>query len=228
MNDIIVLNITFTYNGIEHIIHPVVLRSDQETVLVDCGYPEFFEQISDALKTASIEPNDLTAIYLTHQDDDHMGTALAFKRRYPHLKIITSKVEAPYVSGKVKNLRLAQAEALLQTLPDEEKAFGRAFCQRLEALESVAVDIEVEEGDRFEWAGGCEVIATPGHTPGHTSLYLHRDKVLITGDAGVIENGALVVANPQFCLDIQKAQESLLKIKNFDVSSYICYHGGRL
>lgn len=49
---------------------------------------------------------------------------------------------------------------------------------------------------------------------------------MITGDAAVLENNNLVIANPQFTLDIKKAEESLLKLKEYDVDTFICYHGG--
>lgn len=228
MSQILTLNISFEYDGICHEIHPVVLKNNEELILVDCGYPEFFDLISDELENNGISAKDLTAIYITHQDDDHMGTAAEFKSRYPHIKIITSETEAPYISGNSKNLRLRQAEEMLEILPDEQKDFGIAFCERLNKLNCVQVDQTANEGDLFNWASGCEIIATPGHTPGHTSLYIKEQKTIITGDACVIENDELVVANPHFCLDFENAQKSLEKIKNMEVETYICYHGGIL
>lgn len=46
---------------------------------------------------------------------------------------------------------------------------------------------------------------TPGHTPGHISLYFLQSKTLVAGDAVVIENGVLDIANPQFALDLEAA-----------------------
>ena len=228
MENVIVLNIQFEYDGISHEIHPVILRNEAEIVLVDCGYPGFLDLISDELDKYDLSAEDLTAIYMTHQDDDHVGTAAEFKSKYPHIKIITSELETPYVSGEAKNLRLLQAEQMLEFLPENQKDFGIAFCERLSKLQCVEVDQIVKGGDILNWAGGCEIISTPGHTPGHTSLYIKEEKVLITGDAGVVENNELVVANPQFCLDLENAEKSLDKIRKMDVKTYICYHGGIL
>lgn len=50
-----------------------------------------------------------------------------------------------------------------------------------------------------------------GHTSGHLSLYLPSVKSVITGDAAVKEENELVIANPPFCLDIEKAEQSLTK-----------------
>lgn len=71
-----------------------------------------------------------------------------------------------------------------------------------------------------------EIVATPGHTPGHISLYLKNKKTLITGDAAALENSQLVIANPQFTLDIENAKKSISKILEYDAETYICYHGG--
>ena len=50
--------------------------------------------------------------------------------------------------------------------------------------------------------------------------------LMITGDAAVWENGGLVVANPQFCLDLPAAEASLARLKACRCRDYLCYHGG--
>lgn len=228
MTDIIILNIEFEYEGSKHSINPVILMGDKDVILIDCGYPGFMGLIEEEMKNKRVNPKDLTGIYLTHQDDDHMGTAYDFKKKYPNIKIIASSKETPYIDGRYKNLRLTQAEDLLELLPEEQKSFGISFCNRLRELKPVCVDMEVKEGDSFDWAGGCTVIETPGHMPGHTSLYIEDEKILITGDAAVIEEGQLILANPQFCIDLKEAEASLKKIQEMDVHQFICYHGGIL
>lgn len=42
--------------------------------------------------------------------------------------------------------------------------------------------------------------------PGHISLFLTKTNSIVTGDAAVIENGELVIANPQFTLDLNLAE----------------------
>jgi glyoxylase-like metal-dependent hydrolase (beta-lactamase superfamily II) len=64
---------------------------------------------------------------------------------------------------------------MLQRRPQRREA--------LERLEPLGVDEHLEDGDRLDIAGGARVIFTPGHTPGHLSLYLERPKVLVAADA---------------------------------------------
>ena len=99
-----------------------------------------------------------------------MGAAAALKAKYPALQVLASPEEAPYIEGRKKNLRLQQAEALQDLLPEERKTWGERFCRRLRLLQGVPVDGLIREGDIFDWGGGCRVLATPGHTPGHLSL----------------------------------------------------------
>lgn len=195
-------------------------------VLIDCGYSGFLQNIEEAMGEKGLDCNKLTKIIITHQDHDHLGALAQFQKKYPTIKVIASEVEAHYITGERKSLRLEQAEEMQKFLPEEQKEFGRRFIGILKNVEPAHVDITVKEGNTFPWCGGCEIIETPGHTPGHISLYLINKKIMITGDAAVIENNNLVIANPQFTLDIKKAEESLLKLKEYDVDTFICYHGG--
>lgn len=226
MSEIIVLRLQYKYGDMEEFIHPVIIRDDNEMVLVDCGYVGFMPVVEEAMKEKGLDCSRLTKILITHQDHDHMGALAAFKEKYSHIKIAASETEAPYISGERKSLRLEQAEAMQATLSEENKAFGIAFCNLLRSIKPVKVDILVHDGERLDWCGGCSVIATPGHTPGHISLYFSDKRTIIAGDAAVVENNKLVVANPQFTLDIDRAKEDIAKLLRSDAETYICYHGG--
>ena len=224
--NIIILDIRFKFGNTEDIIHPVILKDDKEMILVDCGYTGFMPLIEDAIKAQNLDCNQLTKILITHHDHDHMGALADFKAKYPNIKIVASEIEAPYITGEKKSLRLEQAESLQNTLGDEQKAFGKAFCEIIRNVKPAKVDILVNDGEIMNWCGGCEIISTPGHTPGHISLYLKNKKTIITGDAAALENNQLVIANPQFTLDIDNASRSISKILSYHAETFICYHGG--
>ncbi|MDF2685991.1 MAG: fold metallo-hydrolase, partial [Clostridia bacterium] len=62
MNDIIVLNIDFYFGSMKDAIHPVILKDDNELILVDCGYPNFLTNIKEAALSENININNLTKI----------------------------------------------------------------------------------------------------------------------------------------------------------------------
>jgi glyoxylase-like metal-dependent hydrolase (beta-lactamase superfamily II) len=70
------------------------------------------------------------------------------------------------------------------------------------------------------------VIFTPGHTPGHISLYLEKSKVLIAGDALTAQGGYLNSPNPSLTLDTHTAIRSVRRLGDLDIDTIICYHGG--
>ena len=182
--------------------------------------------MEEQIRGGGTAPEAVTQLVLTHQDDDHMGYAAAWKRKYPAVQVLASALEEPYISGKRKNLRLRQAEALQSKLPDDQKAWGERFCSRLRSLEPVAVDRTLQHGDMFDWGGGCEILLTPGHTPGHLSIRALDGSFCVTGDAAVREGADLAVANPGFCLDLDEAEKSLAMLRRSCCKQYICCHGG--
>lgn len=224
--DIIQLDLRFTYNDVEMVIHPTVIQDDHETILVDCGYPGMLPLLEEELRNQGIPPESLTKVLITHHDDDHMGALYELKDKYPHIQVIASEMEQDYISGQKKSLRLIQAEEMLENLPEVEKDFGLAFIDQLKQIKYVPVDQVVKDGDTLEWAGGCMILSTPGHTPGHISIYNRTLDTVITGDAAVVEDQTLKVANPQFALHLADAEKSLEKLIHLQARKYYCYHGG--
>lgn len=226
MSSLKVLELKYFYNDSVNSIFPVILEDNKEMVLVDCGYPNSLDLIKGTSKESNIDISRLTKVIITHHDYDHMGSLSAIKREYPNVEIISSLEEERYINGKEKSLRLQQAEKIYDTLPEEEKSGAKYFQKQLEALENVSVDRCVEDGGVLNYCGGLEVISTPGHMPGHISIYVKESRTLITGDALVIDNGQLSIANPQYTLDMDSAKSSIRKFLGYDITRIICYHGG--
>jgi glyoxylase-like metal-dependent hydrolase (beta-lactamase superfamily II) len=221
-----VLDLRFEWNGQEQILYPVMLQNEKETVLVDCGYPGFMPLLEEAAQRHHLTLQQLTAIIITHHDNDHMGALFEIKQMYPHIKIYSSKEEAPYIAGRKKSLRLQQAEDLFACLPEEQKDWASKFQEMLRAIQPVKVDETINEEGELSFLKGVEVVFTPGHMPGHISLYLKEEKTLIAADAVVYENGELNIANPSFTLDLPAAVRSAKKLQQMDIQKMICYHGG--
>lgn len=224
---IIELPIGFEFNGQQQYIYPSLIEINLELTLVDTGYADFLPLIEKEILNNGYNMDQLKNIIITHYDDDHIGSLHAFKAKYPSVRIIASEMESQYISGEVKSERLAQAEAMLVNMPQEKIDYGKWFVQQLKNLKHVAVDETVHEGQMI-LDQKCKVIATRGHTSGHISLYLPELNSVITGDAAVLEKNELCIANPHFCLDMEKAQQSLEKLKSLQAGTYYCYHGGKL
>jgi glyoxylase-like metal-dependent hydrolase (beta-lactamase superfamily II) len=183
--------------------------------LVDTSLPDQSETISAALGEAGIGVRDLRRIIFTHQDLDHVGSGAALVRQ-SGAKVLAHSADAPYIEGRLRPIK--PSPEMIEQRPQIREV--------MERLEPVSVDEQLENDTRLELAGGTRVIFTPGHTPGHISLYLERSKILIAGDALTAERGHLNGPNPLATPDMPTAIESLRRLADLDVDTIICYHAG--
>jgi len=72
---------------------------------------------------------------------------------------------------------------------------------------------------------GLRVIATPGHTLGHVSVYDEVASTFISGDALTNVGGSLAQSAPQFTADMAKAAESVRKIAGLSFERAFFMHG---
>lgn len=226
MNKVNILEVKVDLNDDKNTIYPVIIEGEGEMILVDCGYPNFLSVIEQEAINREIDMKKLSKIIITHHDLDHMGSLAAFKRKYPSIKVVASINDEEYINGSKKSLRLQQAESIYDSLPEGEKESAKTFHSILESIEPCNVDICVKDKDFFDCCGGIEIISTPGHMPGHISIYIKSSKTLIAGDALVFENDELTIANPQYTLDMNAAKKSIVKLLDYEIDSIICYHGG--
>lgn len=184
-------------------IHPAAVETDRGVLLLDVGYPGEVGQLVDGLESAGLAMDDVWAALLTHQDGDHAG-ALAEVEERTGAVVFAHRECAPFVDGRREPL----------------KGEGERY-------PPVPVDVELADGVRFRTAAGpMEVVFTPGHAPGHVSLYFPEEKLLVAADALTAPEGDLAGPSEQFTLDMPRATESVGRLSECDVDRTLCYHGG--
>ena len=205
-------------------VYPTIIFNDTELVLCDSGLPNQVELIEKELFKFGYCTQDITKLIITHHDHDHLGSLKALKDKKPSIQVISSEIEAQYISGNKVSLRLLQAEEYNKTLSGDELEFGTQFYNYLKTIETCDVNRFVTDGEYL--VPGLKIVYTPGHTPGHISLLLEESCVFIAGDALTIEDNKLQIANPKFTLDPKQARKSIEKIIELEPRKIICYHGG--
>lgn len=75
---------------------------------------------------------------------------------------------------------------------------------------------------------GLQIVATPGHTAGHMSVYDPLGSAFITGDAIVNEGGAIGVSPAQYTADMVAAKQSVLKIAGLKFETAYFMHGSTI
>jgi glyoxylase-like metal-dependent hydrolase (beta-lactamase superfamily II) len=105
----------------------------------------------------------IARIVLTHAHADHVGSLDALKERVPEAEVVISARDARLLA---KDMTLDPGE------PQDKLRGGYPGAE-------TKPDRTVAAGERV---GSLEVIATPGHTPGHIALLDTRDRTLYCGD----------------------------------------------
>lgn len=225
-----ILEVSANMMGRIETIHPTLIWDTDNTILVDTGYPGQMPILRQEVEKAGVVFNELNIVIITHQDLDHIGSLPTILSGAPHdIEVLANEVEKSYIQGEQRILKITpesidQAMNSLPTnVPDE---WRKAFKQTLENPPKSKVDRTIADGEELPYCGGIIIINTPGHTPGHISLYHKQSKTLIAADAMIVENGVLLGPDPQFCLDANLAIKSLKKFTQYDIETVICYHGG--
>ncbi len=115
----------------------------------------------------------ITCILLTHAHVDHVGSLDALCQTLPDVPVMISKRDARFLTGD-KSLDASEPQVPLKG--------GYPIV-------STKPTRLLQEGDRI---GSLEVIASPGHTPGHIAFLDTRDRTLIAGDAFQTQGGVAV------------------------------------
>ncbi len=136
-------------------VNAYLVREDDGFTLVDTTLRGGAGEFIAAARTAG---GEIRRIVLTHGHSDHVGSLDALKD-VTGVDVYMPELDARIHAGeKPYEGKLRGGWPKLATVPD----------------------VRIDAGDRI---GSLEVVASPGHTPGHVSLLDTRDRGLISGDA---------------------------------------------
>ncbi len=144
-----------------------LVRESDGFTLVDTGMSG---SAKDIVKAAHDLGAPIRRILLTHAHVDHVGSLDALHQLLPDVEVAISARDARFLTGDHSldadepQLPLKGGYPVIETKPTHLLTAG-------------------------ERIGSLEVIASPGHTPGHVAFFDHRDRTVIAGDTYTIKAG---------------------------------------
>lgn len=197
-------------------------------VLVDAGMPGSAKEIISVAEARFGSRAKPKAIVLTHGHFDHVGSLIELLE-YWNVPVYAHAAELPYLNGtqsypepdsSVEGGLIAKMSPLF---PNEPIQLGGRIHQ-------LSPDGTVPHLTGFRW------IHTPGHAPGHISLFRDEDRVLIAGDAfvtvrqdllyNVLTQKLEICGPPRYLTtDWEAAKESVNKLADLNPAFAVTGHG---
>lgn len=177
----------------------IYLITGESCYLIDSGVSGSERIIDEYLHSIGRNMSDIKGIFLTHAHPDHIGGAAEIKR------ITDCKVYAPMLEiDWIEDIDIQYRE---RPIPN--------FYTLL--LESVKVDVPLQDGDSVTLEKGIEICAllTRGHSHGSMSFIL-GDNIIFTGDA------IPVVHDLPIFVDYEQSLYSLDRINELSNVQYFC------
>lgn len=133
---------------------------DTELVMIDTGAGRSAPRIEQAVRNLGYDPEDLSAIILTHCHIDHIGGA-------PH-----------FVDSFGCSLVAHELDADAIETGDPEQTAARLYGT---TFPPTSVDVRLQGDEEVLSFGGQDIrcIHTPGHTPGSMAVLIEREEVRV-------------------------------------------------
>jgi glyoxylase-like metal-dependent hydrolase (beta-lactamase superfamily II) len=160
----------------------------EETMLVDTSLPGRGKKILEELERIHVKASDIKHILLTHHDGDHIGNA-AMLEKATGATVWASAEDIPYIYGQKSRPGIKKYISMIMRITPPVKTQAYPADNRI---------------------GEVQVIATPGHTPGHVCL-LYQD-VLFAGDLVATSNGQIKPSPAMMTWDMPMLMQSIKKV----------------
>lgn len=201
---------------------------DREWVLVDTGLANSGEQIRQAAAGRFGPDRRPKAIVLTHGHFDHVGSVQELSTDW-NVPVYAHPLEMPYLTGEAD-------------YPPPDPSVGGGLVATMSPLfPRKGIDLgarikPLPEDGTVPGMEGWRWIHTPGHTPGHVSLFREQDRVLIAGDAFITvdqESAIAVMLQTKevngppayFTTDWAAARESVRQLESLHPAAVATGHG---
>lgn len=185
--------------------------------IIDTGLPRSEKKILGYISSLGKSVQDVKHIIITHADLDHFG-GLAALQKTSGARTYASRIEADAIAKGRSSREIARKRfSLRRILFTLLSLFIKAT--------PFQVDEIIAESRTLPILGGLQVVETPGHTPGHISLFAPSVGILFCGDSMISDEKGLHGSRPGITWDETRARESERKQAGLGAQIVCAGHG---
>lgn len=202
--------------------------SDNQWLMIDAGLAHSADNIREAAAERFGAESKPAAIVLTHGHFDHVGAAHDLAAAWD-IPIYAHRAEQPYLTGEADYPPpdVAAGGGMMTLL---SPIYPRRAIDLSPHLQTLPDDGTIPGLPEWRW------VHTPGHTPGHVSLFRERDGAMISGDAFITVKQesaiAVLTQTPEvhgppayFTSDWQAAWDSVRRLADLNPAWAATGHG---
>jgi glyoxylase-like metal-dependent hydrolase (beta-lactamase superfamily II) len=198
-----------------------VVEGADATLIVDAGLPGSPRR---TILPALVEPRH-QVLLITHPDTDHCGGTSDLVAALPGLEVIAHEADVDALGEPGRTIEVRYRRFAAEGVEPDEQALVRL---RSRLGGPFAIDRAVADGHEIDLGGRrCRLVHLPGHSPGHTGVWLPDARVLIAADAamgtGIRKlDGDLLYAPQFFSPSVYRA--TLARIAELRPRMLLCTH----
>jgi len=205
----------------------LLVEGDALTV-VDAGPPGALRAIAAYVRRMGRHLSQIRRVIITHHHWDHTGSLGALVEA-TGAEVWAHTADASLIDGsEARPVVEMTCERIRALMPEATPEQINAFLERRKHVvpaPPARVDLRLTGGEELAVLGGCRIVHTPGHTPGHICLYLPERSLLIAGDMLRWDQGRLQGPPPLFTADPAAAAVSLRQLAELRFEAVYGYHG---
>jgi len=206
-----------------------VIEEGGSLTIVDAGHPRSWESLRELLRRIGRNTSAIEAIVLTHAHFDHVGFAERGRSELG-VPVYVHARDVPLAQHPWRYKHERSRIPYMLRYPRFDRAFAAMALMGALFVRGVRQWTPFEDGSILDVPGRPAVVATPGHTAGHSSLHLPDRDTVILGDALVTYDPYTAGAGPRIIAgaataDSEQALRSLDAIRATGASTLLPGHG---
>ena len=192
----------------------VIVGKDGLT-LIDAGLPGNAQNIRKKLEKDGLDYFSIKQVLITHADGDHYGAA----------NDIRNETKAQIWAGTIEADAMKTGGSSRALHPKGIVKVFYGLASKMIKSNPTQIDRILRDGETLSLGRSLNVIATPGHTPGHLSFYVPESRILFCGDSIRIIHNIPLPSIGGNTWDEKIAQESCRKQMSLKPNVLCAGHG---